>query len=842
MKSIFRRCIFLFLLAVSPILLIVSSPNFIPPVRATNPPRVEVTILSASAGDDLDPEPFKGSGECYLESTATTTGGSSFLRWPGSGTANCDDHANFFNNNGQTFTLYPNFIILPEQVISGGVSFHVEGWEEDLGRGAIIDPDDTFGSIDFTLSDSNLAAMNGCSIRSDATAGGEKPLTITTQICVTPVLPPTPSCSGQNGIPPVINSTYTPIAPAAGTNFTVSATATASEAFCGITEIRISAFGSALATPETTSCYSGELPPTPMTCNGNFGPLVEGGYAIFQVRARDLTQQVSYEPPIAFDAGNPRSNSGWPAPTLLWGTHAQVDGSRLVGTGDRKDVIFFAATDYGANKAQFLSDAQNAIYNGVFLQPETSSVGPYSVNADGNAVLVSNASGVSYWVEESNRYRFNFWYVWSSDSSKQASVGMRTCGNPSGPCADQPSIPGCGLFDPCNWGFADTKAVFHTTNLGRDASWAFFTSCWCYSAQSGNRWIVLHEMGHNLWSLGDTYCCDAPYNSDSPHGNVWGSLSDCQNEATVSTPFVWPGANCTDITDSGHHYKSNPEPDIMSKGCFNCVGSYGASDKNRMEYVFRHMPDPVPSSAFSVVASVQPLYDVRAAPSQSPTGVCVSDPIALKSSIQACFPTGITTPTERPKMIIVVIAAYEDGTFSVLGSHVVYGSAPDPISDIAGHTTMSTKTSDGEHLEYYGLPNMLGFGMRLRLASNGLALPQSSTTKLNGLEHAIPPQRNVTVPFIFNFRQQSQNLTITASNGTTLLQYDVAPAVQSFCAANRSDPSCIPPAGSPTPSLTPPLQLPLITIFAPILIFILLVRFLPRTLKAKHSLRMSKQI
>ena len=379
MGSAFRGLVLVFLLVVSPLVL-VSPLHLFPPARAANPPLVEATILQLSSNNDLDDW---GSGECRILTTVTTGSGSTHPAWPSSGSANppCDDGCDWWSINctHKTFHLYPNFIVFPEAAVTGGLAIHVEGQEGDAFNNW-----ESYGTIDFSYSDSDLASLNGCTTRSDAPSGGKAVLTIITQICVTPVITPPPSCS-MNGIPPLVISTYSPMAPAGGTNVTISGTATSSNPNCGIGSIRITALGTALASPETVTCGTGEFPVPSLTCSGSFGPLQDGKYVVYQVRAMDFDSQVSYEPPIVFDVGSPRSNGGWPAPTLLWGTFVYDLGGRETGVGgnDRKDIAIFADGDYGSNRAQFISNAQNAIYNGVFQQPEYSTIGPYSINASG---------------------------------------------------------------------------------------------------------------------------------------------------------------------------------------------------------------------------------------------------------------------------------------------------------------------------------------------------------------------------------------------------------------------------------------------------------------------------
>ncbi|PKL58928.1 MAG: hypothetical protein CVV33_09995, partial [Methanomicrobiales archaeon HGW-Methanomicrobiales-4] len=44
----------------------------------------------------------------------------------------------------------------------------------------------------------------------------------------------------------------------------------------------------------------------------------------------------------------------------------------------------------------------------------------------------------------------------------------------------------------------------------------------------------MHEMGHALFGLADTYCCDGGYWSPSPHPNLWEELTDCNTYSTTN--------------------------------------------------------------------------------------------------------------------------------------------------------------------------------------------------------------------------------------------------------------------------------------------------------------------
>jgi hypothetical protein len=82
--------------------------------------------------------------------------------------------------------------------------------------------------------------------------------------------------------------------------------------------------------------------------------------------------------------------------------------------------------------------------------------------------------------------------------------------------------------------------------------------------------IFLHESGHAMFGLMDTYCGNTYYEENAPNANIWGSNASCREEVkrnggnvTLCRPIAGspvPGyADC--IT---RFYRYDPDPDIMS--------------------------------------------------------------------------------------------------------------------------------------------------------------------------------------------------------------------------------------------------------------------------------------
>lgn len=765
--------------------------------RAGPPIPIEVVavVRAASAPDDLDYF-LVGAGECYFLSTVTGADGSVSRRWPQSGSEPCGDGA---------FTVWPNFNIYgpdPPHSGIGGVSFHIEAWEQD---DFLTFGDDTFGRVDFTISEGELLSLmfretNPCKDRTDTTTGGELPMSIATRICVYDQPRATSGCTTTDTVPPLVQSWYTPVAPDAGSYFNVTATAT-DRSGCGVLFIRIYALGPGLAlSPQVTTCRNVEFPPpySTFSCTGRFGPVLDwdgnaARYVVLQIRGGDGNDQNTYEPPVLFETGHPRSHNDWAAPTLIWGTKAQLQDARLLGTSDRHDVVFFADPDYddafGASaRTTFLGDIANFLFQGLFSQNTLVGQGspPLFVGREGN---------VTYFVQESNIYHFNVWYVWDYHIFTRTRPNTYRDRQDAGGnwLASQPSIPGCGfdlldpnVIKPCNWGFADSKGVLHNESL-RDASWRWggilglFAQCGCFTATRGSGLpaLAMHEMGHNLYGLADEYCCDGGYGADAPYKNVWGSMEECQTEAAVSTPVTWSGSNCTAIT-SGSNFadcsggiglmrpcvRADPAPDMMT--CMGCPwpgAQYQASDTNRIVYVDRGLGLPQPGPSFTPITGAVAWNGLSAQSGMGAEDVCVSDPDG-----NMCFSRNLLTPATPSKIVVIMVAFTEAGTSRVLGAYVTDGKAPDRETIPKGHPTINTSTGYGEPLDYFGLDNALADAYAQR-------------------------PRNLTVPIILDFRRQMQDVVLQDSNETVWLRYDVSSAINAYCVNATNDPDCQEPPG-----------------------------------------------
>ena len=91
----------------------------------------------------------------------------------------------------------------------------------------------------------------------------------------------------------------------------------------------------------------------------------------------------------------------------------------------------------------------------------------------------------------------------------------------------------------------------------------------------------MHEIGHGLYGLMDTYCGNTYYNENDPNPNVWNSEEKCQAAAIANN---WNPGNCRQVQDTGNgcqkeFWRWDPDPDIMYEGYY---GTFGNASTKRI--------------------------------------------------------------------------------------------------------------------------------------------------------------------------------------------------------------------------------------------------------------------
>jgi hypothetical protein len=187
--------------------------------------------------------------------------------------------------------------------------------------------------------------------------------------------------------------------------------------------------------------------------------------------------------------------------------------------------------------------------------------------------------------------RFNFYYYWDKDNFADAFDGC------SGTLPDH-------FWE--NAPFADVAIIVYPTYVGRytgapcepngcaNGMGAGTHSWFKIPANSGR--LFLHESGHVVFGLLDTYCGDTYYTENDPFPNVWSSETACSRSATDNR---WNSSACEQLTGaastpggaacSKQFWRYDPEPDIMGFGAYSYLGSFGEASTTRIRYILNNI-------------------------------------------------------------------------------------------------------------------------------------------------------------------------------------------------------------------------------------------------------------
>jgi hypothetical protein len=181
---------------------------------------------------------------------------------------------------------------------------------------------------------------------------------------------------------------------------------------------------------------------------------------------------------------------------------------------------------------------------------------------------------------EGYRDRFSFYYYFDPSAMGDAFDG----------CSG--SVPASYWNDVT---FADITVILYPTYYGPYSN----TSCQpvgCFQSAGTGRGVMkipadrtslfLHETGHALFGLIDTYCGDTWYYENDPYPNLWESLASCQDNATANgrdPALCRPIGQDSSVSCSGEYWRWDPDPDIMAEAY---DGQFGAAATRRIDYVF----------------------------------------------------------------------------------------------------------------------------------------------------------------------------------------------------------------------------------------------------------------
>jgi len=95
--------------------------------------------------------------------------------------------------------------------------------------------------------------------------------------------------------------------------------------------------------------------------------------------------------------------------------------------------------------------------------------------------------------------------------------------------------------------------------------------------------LGMHEIGHGLYGLMDTYCGNTYYRENDPHPNIWSSEVKCRADAIAQSRDP---DHCRRISDDSagscrkEFWRWDPDPDIMNEAYY---GKFGSTSKDRIQ-------------------------------------------------------------------------------------------------------------------------------------------------------------------------------------------------------------------------------------------------------------------
>jgi hypothetical protein len=254
----------------------------------------------------------------------------------------------------------------------------------------------------------------------------------------------------------------------------------------------------------------------------------------------------------------------------------QIHGS----TEDTIDIIFVASnTSYDCT-------AKTKIPDDEYVRDEQKFVTDLNSTIDTIYLKLDTYTSGFVGLPDNYRQRFNFYYYWDSDNFADAFDG---CAGKlpdtfwdDAPFADvavimYPSYKGHYTGSPC-------EPIGCANGLGPGSgSWL--------KAPADSPMIFLHENGHVLFGLIDTYCGDTFYVENSPFPNVWDTEEACIKDAETKH---WTTSLCRQILKPAgsrlknpcvkNFWREDPDPDIMGSGAYS--GTFGNASTSRIRYIF----------------------------------------------------------------------------------------------------------------------------------------------------------------------------------------------------------------------------------------------------------------
>jgi hypothetical protein len=180
------------------------------------------------------------------------------------------------------------------------------------------------------------------------------------------------------------------------------------------------------------------------------------------------------------------------------------------------------------------------------------------------------------------RERFNIYYYYNSSQFADAFSG----------CAG--TVP-----DPV-WKtvpYADVIIILYPTYYTFDTG-APCEPSGCVNPGTGRNWmkiaadqkiLFMHECGHAIFGLIDTYCGSTRYWENEPNPNVWSSQEGCVKAAMKNS---WDASSCQQIQQGNptvctkQFWRWDSDPDIMHDGY---SGTFGKASTRRITYTLNNI-------------------------------------------------------------------------------------------------------------------------------------------------------------------------------------------------------------------------------------------------------------
>lgn len=187
------------------------------------------------------------------------------------------------------------------------------------------------------------------------------------------------------------------------------------------------------------------------------------------------------------------------------------------------------------------------------------------------------------------RDRFNFYYYWDPYSAGDA---MASCAGslPSGFWTNAPFADVGAILYPPTWE-KSSDGNYYSYAGGCADKLGPFKSHFKAPGYGNHGAVVIHESGHAVFGLGDTYCGDTWYGYIDPKANHWPYKNWC--EIDVKNAGLDPSkcrqiiyddpATTTNPDCSKDFWKWDPDPDLMND---HWIGKFGPRGVERINYIF----------------------------------------------------------------------------------------------------------------------------------------------------------------------------------------------------------------------------------------------------------------